>query len=206
MSAEPTEREVLITAARGGNGEALGQLLELYRGYLLLLARVQIGRHLQGKADPADVVQEAFLEASRHFNQFRGTSEPELAHWLRRILASCLTHLVRQYLGTQARDVRLERTLEADLDQSSAGMGLGLALAADQSTASQHVSRREQAVLLAEALGRLPDHYREVLVLRHLEGLAFADIAARVGRTVDSVEKVWARALARLRRAFGGEP
>jgi hypothetical protein len=60
--------ELLLHQARLPNGVALGQLLEMYRGYLALLARLQIGRRLQGKIDAADLVQEIFLEAPRHFN------------------------------------------------------------------------------------------------------------------------------------------
>src|SRR5438128_938238 len=116
---DEVERERLIRLARDGTDGALGHLLELYRPYLTLLARVQIGRRLQGKADAADVVQDTFLEAHRHFPQFRGGSEPELAAWLRQILATCLAHLVRRYYGTKARDVRLERELGEDLDRSS---------------------------------------------------------------------------------------
>src|SRR5215471_7503896 len=142
--------EALLAQARTGDDGALGRLLERYRAYLTLLARLQVGRRLQGKADPADMVQETFLEAARHFGQFRGETEPELAGWLRQILAGCLAHLVRRYWGTQARDVRLERTLEDELDQSSRAIDAGLV--AEQSTPSQRASRREQAVLLADAL------------------------------------------------------
>lgn len=193
----------LLAGARAGGEEALGRLLERYRAYLLLLARVQVGRRLQGKVDPADLVQETFLEAARHFRQFRGTSEPELTAWLRQILAGCLTHLLRRYLGTQARDVRLERELGGELEQSSQALDRGLI--ADQSSPSQRASRREQAVLLADALERLPPDYREAIVLRHIEGLTFPEIASRMGRSVDSVEKLWARALPKLRRALGGQ-
>jgi RNA polymerase sigma-70 factor (ECF subfamily) len=177
-------------------------LLEAYRSYLLLLARVEIGRRLQGKVDPADVVQEAFLEATRHFARFRGTSEPELAAWLRAILATSLAHLVRRYLGTEARDLRLEQALAHDVDQSSRAIDRGLV--APYSSPSQRASRREQAVLLADALERLPADYREVIVLRHLEGLTFPAVAERMGRSLDSVEKLWARALGRLKQALGG--
>ncbi len=204
MDAGGWDCEWLLARAQGGDESALGLLLDRYREYLTLLARVQIGRRLQGKADPDDLVQEAFLEALRHFDQFRGDSEPELTLWLRRILATCLAHLVRRYLGTQARDVQLERALEDELGQSSRAFNIGLA--AQQSTPSQRVSRREQAVLLSDALGRLPADYREVLILRHLEGLTFPQVAARMGRSLDSVEKLWARALARVRRAFGERP
>ena len=196
------DREKLLTLARTGvDDSALGRLLEQYRSYLTLLARVQIGRRLQGKVDPADVVQEVFLEAASHFSQFRGETEPEFAAWLRQILVTCLAHLVRRYFGTQARDVRLERMLEDELDQSSRAIDRGLV--AEQSSPSQRASRREQSVLLADALEQLAPDYREVIILRHLEGLTFPEVAARMGRTVDSVEKLWVRALPRLRRALG---
>jgi RNA polymerase sigma-70 factor (ECF subfamily) len=190
--------------ARAGDADALGRLLALYQAYLTLLAQVQIGRRLQVKAEPADLVQETFLEATRGFGQFRGDTEPELTAWLRRILASRLSHLVRRYCGVQARDISLERMLGDELDQSSRAMDGGLA--AEQSTPSQRASRREQAVLLADALERLPPDYREVLVLRHLQGLTFPEVAARMGRSLDSVEKLWVRALPRLRRALEAKP
>ena len=200
-SVTETEVEQLLESARDGDSLALGQLLELYRGYLALLARLQIGRRLQGKVDAADLVQETFLEAHRHFAQFRGTVEAELISWLRQILAGLLANLVRRYFGTQRRDVRLERELADELDRSS--QALGQSLAAPHSTPSQRAARREQAVLLADALERLPDDYREVIILRHLEGLNFAEIAERMGRSVDSVKNLWARALAQLRRTLG---
>jgi RNA polymerase sigma-70 factor (ECF subfamily) len=198
------EQGELLARARAGDDGALGRLLEHYRAYLTLLARLQIGRRLQGKADSADMAQETFLEAARHFPRFRGETEAELAAWLRQILAACLAHLVRRYYGTQARDVRLERDLGDDLDRSSRAIDGGLI--AGHSTPSQRASRREQAVLLADALERLPPDYRDVIILRHLEGLTFPEVAARMGRSVDSVEKLWVRALPRLRRALGAEP
>src|SRR4029077_6481061 len=148
-------------------------------------------------------VQEAFLGASRDFRQFRGTTEPELLGWLRQILASLLANLVRHYQGTQRRDVRLERQLAVELEQSSQALDRGLV--APQSSPSQQAVRREQSVLLAEALGRLPADWRELLILRHLEGLTFPQVAQRMGRTVDSVKKLWPRALASLRRLLEGE-
>jgi RNA polymerase sigma-70 factor (ECF subfamily) len=193
--------EDLLCQARSGKGCALGQLLELYGSYLSLLARLHIGRRLQSKVDAADLVQETFLEAHRHFAQFRGTSEGEFVRWLRQILAANLANLVRRYLGTQGRDVRLERELAVELEQSSRLLDQGLL--AGHSSPSNQAARREQAVLLADALETLPEDYREVLILRHLEGLTFPAVARRMGRSVDSVEKLWLRALTQLRRALG---
>jgi RNA polymerase sigma-70 factor (ECF subfamily) len=193
--------EALLGLARAGSAPALGQLLELYRGYLALLARLQIGRRLQGKVDAADLVQDTFVEAHSHFREFRGVTEAELVCWLRQILAGRLGNLVRRYLGTQRRNVRLERELADELDRSS--RALNQDPPATQSTPSQGAARREQAVLLADALGRLPDDYREVIILHHLEGQTFPEVARRMDRTLDSVKNLWARALAQLRRSLG---
>jgi RNA polymerase sigma-70 factor (ECF subfamily) len=202
LASVPPDPVELLQAARAGDRPALGRLLELYRNYLRLLARLQVGRRLRGKADPSDLVQEAFLAAQRTFAQFRGSSEAELVDWLRQILASKLVDLARRYLGTGQRDVRLERQLADDLDDSS--RALGAALAAPSSSPSQRAVRREQAVLLADAIKSLPEDYGEVIILRHLEGLPLAAVAARMGRSVESVKKLWVRGIARLRQTLAG--
>jgi RNA polymerase sigma-70 factor (ECF subfamily) len=193
----PPDPVKLLQAARCGDREAAGRLLELYRNYLRLLARLQVGRRLQGKADPSDLVQETFLAAQRDLGQFRGNTEGELMDWLRHILASKLVDLARRYLGTRRRDVRLERQLAEEVDSSAAVLGMALAQAG--SSPSEAAVRRERAVLLADAIKSLPADYSEVIILRHLEGLALAEVAARMHRSVDSVKKLWVRGIAKLR-------
>ena len=194
--------DTLLCRAKSGDGTSRGELLELYRSYLGLLARLQIGLHLQGKVDPADVVQETFLKAHHNFGLFRGTREREFVGWLRQILAANLAMLVRRYFGTSRRDVRRERELARELDESSRVLDQGFV--APQSTPSQQAARREQAVLLADALERLPPEYREVIIAHHLQGLPFPEVARRMDRSVEGVKKLWTRALARLRRSLGG--
>lgn len=195
--------ELLLESARAGDSTALGQLLDRHRNYLVLLARIQIGRRLQGKVDAADLVQDTFLEAHRNFARFEGITGETFLAWLRQILAGQLAHLVRRFLGTQARDVHLEQTIEQELSHSSDLLDRGLA--DRQASPSDVVSRREQAVLLADALNRLPEDYRDVIILRQLEGQSFAEVAARLQRSVDSVQKLWVRALDRLRREMTGK-
>jgi len=199
-----TDSEHLLQEARRGDPATLGRLLDLYRRYLALLARLQIGQRLQGKVDASDLVQETYLEAHRNFGRFRGTSEGEFVHWLRRILAAKLADLMRRYLGTQGRDVRLEREIADALDHSSVLLDRGLV--APQSSPSYQAVRREQAVLLADALAELPGNYRDVIALRNLEGLTFPEVAGRMGKSLDSVEKLWMRALVRLRSLLEGKP
>ena len=185
--------ETLLDQARTGDGQALGRLLESYRAYLTLLAQVQIGRRLRGKVDAADVVQDAFLGAMRDFGQFRGSTEGEFRGWLRQILASLLANLVRHYVGTQRRDVRLERQLAVELEQSSQMLDRGLV--ANQSSPSQQAMRHEQSMQLAEALGRLPD--RLVVFAIEAEDL---DLCAPLSPAVAAAaEEVVARILAELR-------
>jgi RNA polymerase sigma-70 factor (ECF subfamily) len=178
------------------------ELLERYRDWLLLLARLQIGRRLQGKLDASDLVQLAMLEAVRAGPQFRGESEAEVLAWLRGILAHVLAHEVRRYAGTQQRDVGREVSLEQELTASSAR--LGALLAAEQTSPSEAAARREQSVVLADALARLPADYREVIVLRNLEGLSHEEVAAQMGRGAGAVRMLWVRALARLRQELQG--
>jgi RNA polymerase sigma-70 factor (ECF subfamily) len=197
-----TNPEQILQRARSGDGPALGKLLELYRNYLLLLARLQISRRLQSKVDAPDLVQETFLRAHRHFGQFRGQTEVEFVGWLRQIMASNVANLMRHYYGTQRRDIRLEQELAEELESSALAWLPGLI--GKESSPSQRAVRREEAVLLADALAQLPPNYKEVIILRHLQALPFADVARRMERSVDSVEKLWIRALARLRRCMQG--
>ena len=190
-----------MVQARRGDIPALGSLLAVYRGYLTLLAQTQISRRLQGRADASDLVQEAMLEAHRHFGVFRGTTVPEFAAWLRSILAGSIANHVRRHLGTKRRDARLERALAVEMSDTSCVLDQGLA--ANITSPSEQAVNHEATLQLAGALESLPPHYRDAIVLRHFEGLPFADVARRMGRSVESVEKLWVRALGRLRRTLG---
>ena len=192
----------MLQRARGGDEIAIGTLLKSYSRYLTLIAQIQIGKRLQAKVDADDVVQDVFLEAHRQFVNFRGTTEAELTAWLRRILAGQIAGVFRRYLGTRGRDAQLERDLQIQMDESSRMLDRGLV--GGGNSPSQSVSRREQAVLLAEALDKLPEDYRAVIMYRHIEQLSFAEVAQRMGRSEDSVQKLWMRALKSLRSEMEG--
>ncbi len=190
--------ETLLNHARCGESPAQGDLLRRFEPWLRLLARIQCESQFQAKFDASDIVQQTLLEAVRALPRFRGSTEGELTAWLRQILAHALAHEIRRYHGAQKRDVTLEVSLDAELAQSS--QRLGAMLAESGPSPSQQVAQRELDVLLAEVLARLPDDYREVLILRHLEGLSHDDIAQRMNRTAGAVRMLWTRALVALRR------
>lgn len=191
MPSAQLQPELLLERAREGDVQALGTLLEEYREYLRLLARPRVGRGLQVRLDPSDLVQEVLLEAHRDFGQFLGRTEAELTAWLRRILVRNLADQVKHH-QSQRRDYTREQPLELLVEQAHE------ALAAPLSTPSAHAARREQAVVLANALTQLSDDYREVITRRHVEGQSFEAIAAATGRSPGAVRMLWMRALERL--------
>jgi RNA polymerase sigma-70 factor (ECF subfamily) len=187
--------EALLEQARTGRSAALGQLLELYRNYLRVVARAMIGQALRVRLDASDVVQETFLRAHKEFGQFLGRSEPELVAWLRQILVRTLANEARHH-RRRGRDYQRDEPLEVLLERSS--MGAQRALAAPLSSPSAIASRREQAVLLADALEKLPADYREVFLMRNLEHIPFEEIAVRMGRSAGAVRMLWTRTIKKL--------
>ena len=170
--------------------------LERFRDYLRILTRVQLGTAWIGRIDPSDLVQQTLLEAYQKRDQFRGTKDAERGAWLRTILARNLADAIRAW-RRQKRDVNRERSLEAELETSSACLGAWLA--AEQSTPSDQAVRHEQAVLLANALARLPASQREALVLHYWEGFSLAEIATRLERSPVAAAGLLKRGLKNLR-------
>jgi RNA polymerase sigma-70 factor (ECF subfamily) len=171
--------------------------LELYRHYLLLLARSRLGDQAQARVDPSDVVQQTLLEAHAKRRQFRGQTEAEKAGWLRQMLACNLADAFRA-LGRAKRDASRERSLEAALDESSSRLEAWLA--AEQSSPSQRVQRPEQLLHLALALAQLPEDQRTAVELKHLQALTVAEIAERLGRSETAIGGLLRRGMTRLRQ------
>ena len=202
MSSVPS----LISSARHGDRSSIGRLLQQYRNYLTVLAATQIEHRLQPRVSPSDVVQETMLRATQNFGQFRGTTEPELLAWLRQILVNNLAKFVEQHMLAARRDVRREVSIERlgnRLEQST--VQLAALLPTDSKSPSMAVQQREEAVLLADRLAELPADYREVLVLRNLQGLPFEEISQRINRSVGATRMLWLRAIDKLRSVYQQE-
>jgi RNA polymerase sigma-70 factor (ECF subfamily) len=195
----------LIRRCRRGEGAAREQLFDRYRAYLRVIAEGQLGRHLRGKCDASDLVQQTLLEAHRDFPSFQGACENELVAWLRRILAHNLFNEARRFAARQrdaAREVSLEQVRDG-LERSSAAMRR--CLAGDDPAPSEVAADREAAVRLADALARLPPRYQQVLLLRVFEGLSAEEVAGHMDSTAGAVRMLQMRALAALRERLEGE-
>jgi RNA polymerase sigma-70 factor (ECF subfamily) len=188
---------LLIEGARNQAPGALDRLLESYRNYLRLLARTGIDASLRGKVDPSDLVQDTLLKAHQHFDQFRGGTEAELVAWLRRILSRNLADLVRRFKAAGARMIHREQSLDELVGATSRVM-LNL-FAPNGQSPSQSAQRRELSIILADAMAELAPDYREVVVLRTMEGREWDEVASAMGRSPGAVRLLWARALKKLR-------
>ena len=205
-SADSVDPLALLSAARRGDGHALGDLTQLYRNYLQIVARVQIDRHLRRRLSPSDLVQETLLKACRNFRQFQGDSEKELLGWLRSILINALRRAVERELKAGKRALRREVSLQDVLaDVANSVNHLDQALVCQAPSPSRQAARRELAAVMADQIAGLPPDYRDVLVLRNLEGIAFDEIARRMNRSVGAVRVLWLRALRRLQADTSSE-
>lgn len=172
----------------------------MYRGYLLAIAVARIDPRLRPRCDPSDIVQETMLEAFRDFHQFRGQLESEFLGWIRQILAHNLARAVKQHVLVEKRDVRKEvsATIESSSNQSRLEMRQHW-FADSAASPSSLVQRQEQLQNVLDRVAKLPSHYRDVLLLRHIEELSFDEVAKRLGKSSGAVRMIWLRALETLR-------
>ncbi len=193
----------LIGAARRGEKEQLGQLLQFYFNYLTLLASTQLDNRLRRRLNPSDLVQETMLAAHRDFVAFRGTTPQEFVAWLRQILINVLHGAIARHVKAGKRDIRREISIDEigqGLDRSAAN--LASLLPSPVSNPSGKVHAQERAAELADHLALLRPDYREVIVLRNLQGLSFEEIATQMERSAGAVRMLWLRAIDRFKDTY----
>ncbi len=176
----------------GSNQETLDQ----FRSYLYLLARAHLGPRVQNnKIDASDLVQQTLLDAHAKRDQFRGETDAERAAWLRKILACNLADALRHQHRAK-RDVSRQRSLEGEIDGSFRRAESWLA--ASQSSPSQHVTKKEELLRLADALTKLPEAQRDAVILRHLQGMSLSEVASQLDRSEAAVAGLVYRGLNKL--------
>jgi RNA polymerase sigma-70 factor (ECF subfamily) len=190
-----------LQQARQGSKEALGSLLSAYINYLKTLAQAQMDERLKRRVGASDIVQDTLLEAHRDFLQFVGKSPAEFSSWLRMILTNNLRRAIESHLLTAKRDVRRELPLDdfkRRADQSA--MRLESLLATSQTSVGSEIQRHESLIRLSDSIAKLPAEYREVIILRHIQGMAFKDIGLQLDKSSAAVRMMWMRAIDKLRQ------
>jgi RNA polymerase sigma-70 factor (ECF subfamily) len=196
-----TGTEQLLDRAATGDEHARDLLLTRHRDRLTRMVAVRADPRLAARVDPSDVVQEALADAAHKLDGYLRDRPLPFYPWLRRLAWERIVLLHRRHVRAQRRSVTREER-EMQLPDGSV-LDLARHLAASSSGPSGRLRRDELQMRLRAALAQLRDADREVLVLRHLEGLSARDIAAVLDISEAAVNTRHVRALHRLRSVLG---
>jgi RNA polymerase sigma-70 factor (ECF subfamily) len=206
MNADTRSNEELLVAAKSGDEGALAVLVERHRDRLERMVRLRMDRRLQGRVDPADVVQEAYLAVRGKFPQYSAREHLPFFLWLRMEVGQKLVDLHRFHLGTKMRDVGQEVSLHRGALPQVTSLSLAEHLLGKLTTASRAAMRVELKIRVQEALNSMDPHDREVLILRHFEELSNAEAAEVLGIKPSAAVNRYVRALKRLKDVFQEMP
>jgi RNA polymerase sigma-70 factor (ECF subfamily) len=196
----------LLRQGAAGDQHALGELWGRYRERLKRMVRLRLDRRLQGRLDPSDVLQEAFLDFARRAGEFAENPEVSFFLWLRALTGQRLQMLHRQHLGAKMRDAAREISLHRAPMPQATSVSLAAQLLGHFTSASAKVARAEMQILLQEALNGMDPIDREILALRHFEELSNAETAEVLGIDPSAASSRHVRALKRLRQVLKSIP
>jgi RNA polymerase sigma-70 factor, ECF subfamily len=196
-----------LEAAVRGDHAAWGAVLAQHRERLRRMVALRMDRRLQGRVDPSDVIQDAYLEAARRLPEYIRESAPmPLFLWLRFLTAQALQVLHRRHLGVQGRDVCREISIEGGRIPQATSAALAAQLLGHDTRASEVAIRAERKLRLEEALNSMDPTDREVLALRHFEQLTNGECARVLKLSESAATKRYIRALKRLKETLTGLP
>jgi RNA polymerase sigma-70 factor (ECF subfamily) len=199
MTTMTSDTSALLRQVAAGDPQALGVLLERDRERLVRIVDFRMDRQLRARIDAADVVQEAYLDATRRMSEYLRQPKMSFFLWLRFLVMQKLTELRRRHLGVQARAAQRELSIYGGpLPQASSAV-LAAQLLGRQTSPSQAAMRAEIRRQLEEKLNELDPLDREVLVLRHFEQLSNAETARVLDINDSAASNRYVRALRRLR-------
>jgi RNA polymerase sigma-70 factor (ECF subfamily) len=206
MADESPKTDQLLALAAAGDQAAWGALLTSHQDRLLRMVAFRMDTRLSGRIDAADVVQEAFVEASAHRDTYFQAPAVPLFLWLRGVVMNKLLELHRHHLGTRMRDATRERSLDSRCTPDNSSAALCAFLTAGLTRPSVAAVRDEIKAQLTEALDKMDATDREVLTLRHFEQLTNAEAAQVVGIQERAAAKRYLRALERLKNILSELP
>jgi RNA polymerase sigma-70 factor, ECF subfamily len=206
MSSEADHADELLDRARRSDPLALAELFDRYRDRLKHMVRLRLDRRLAGRLDASDVLQEAFIEASKRLVPRPREREMPAFLWLRLVTGQKLTDLHRHHLGAKMRDAGMEVSLHRGALPQASSVSLAELLLGRLTSPTRAAQRAEMQRRLQEALNRMDPIDREVLVLRHFEELSNVETAQALGLETTAASNRYIRALKRLREVLGGFP
>lgn len=201
FSMDSCETRRLLAGVADGDAAALDVLLARHRDYIRRMVDVRLDPMIRRRVDPSDVVQETQLEAARRVGDYLARPPMAFRLWLRQIAYDRLLMLRRRHVDAKRRDVSRELPLPED-----SCVGLAARLGRNLSTPSRHLIEGELTRRVRQAVARLEDEDREVLLMRHYEGLSNQEVAQVLHVEPPAASKRYGRALLRLRALLYANP
>ncbi len=207
VDAESEEEDALIRRAAAGDREALAFLFHRHRKRLRQMVRLRLDRRLQGRVDPSDVLQEAFLDLVEKLPEYaRQRSKIPLFLWLRLVTGERLLRVHRQHLGAAMRDAGREVSLHRGALPQASSVSLAAQLLGRYTSASHAIIRAEVQLQLQQALNGMDPTDREIIALRHFEELSNGEAATVLGISPQAASNRHLRAMTRLQAILKSIP
>lgn len=197
--ANSKDTQVLIQQAVEGDQQAVRRLLVLYHPRLRARLLRQMDAVMRSKLEPEDLLQQVYLEAFRAIGNFTYMGKDSFLRWMYAILDRKLIDEHRA-LRAERRDVRREVRAVPSGSNQTTYIDLMARVMGSGATPSRVVRKGETLGVISACVATLPDHYREVIKMRFLEGRPVAEVAEHLGRSIGSVHMICHRALRQLRR------
>jgi RNA polymerase sigma-70 factor (ECF subfamily) len=189
----------IVELAVQGDDRAWDRLMTDHRARLRRMVALRLDRRLQGRVDPSDVIQEAYVDAARRLGEYARNPSMPFFLWLRFLTGQRLLKEHRRHLGSQARDAGREISLYHGAFPETTTADLAAHFLGKLSSPSQAAIRIEQTIRLQEALNSLEPIDREILALRHFEQLTNGEVAEVLDLDKSAASKRYMRALLRLK-------
>ena len=188
------ETKHLLDLAAQGDRKAFDQLFEQHRAWLRRLISLRLDDRLKPRLDPSDIVQETQMVAFRRFQEFINHRPMSFRLWLRKMAQQRVYDAQRDHIGRHRRSL-----LREEEQPSRSSRLIARSLLSEQPTPAEKLARRELQRRVADAVAALGDRDREIVVMRHVEGLTFEEIAQVLDLQAPNVRQRYGRALFELR-------
>jgi RNA polymerase sigma-70 factor, ECF subfamily len=206
MTTETGGVDDLLERVERGDQQALVALFTNYRDRLRRMVRLRLDRRLQGRIDPSDVLQDAYLDVARRAGEYVANPSIPVFLWLRLITGQRLMALHRQHLGAQMRDAGQEVSLYRGALPQATSVSLAALLLGRLTSPTQAAQRAEMQIRLQEVINAMDPIDREVLTLRHFEELSNLETAQVLGIQKAAASNRYLRALKRLKDTLASMP
>jgi RNA polymerase sigma-70 factor (ECF subfamily) len=199
MPRTTSDDQELVACACQGDEQALAELFERHRQRLNQMVRLRMDQRLQGRVDPSDIVQEAFLETNKRIQDYASRTPMSFFLWLRLMVGQKLIDAHRHHLGVKMRAAGREVPLHRRAMPEASSGAIAESLLGSLTSPTQAIARDETRRQIEAALDAMDEVDREVVTLRHFEGLSNSEVAQLLEISQAAASNRYVRALRRLK-------